>query len=359
MKILFAIQGTGNGHVSRAREILPHLKQHGKVDVLISGIHTEVELGHPVKFNLHGLGFVFGKKGGVDYLRTYQSLNIRRLLDDIRNFPVSSYDLIVNDFEPITAWACKLKGIKSVALSHQSSFLSPNTPTVADRWGWQSYILRNYAPTSDQVGFHFKKYDNFIHTPVIRSEIRKLEPLNLGHITVYLPAYNDQLLLKYFKKIPEVRWEVFSKHTKKPYQEANVNIYPIQNEQYNLSMSRAQGLLTGGGFEGPAEALFLGKKLAMIPMHNQFEQLCNAEAARKMGVRVIDIIDQNFVSNLKAWLSSSMVLKPYFPDETSKIIADLVQRYGYGEDYKPISDFSPLGAELCHPPYPHLEHMFF
>jgi UDP:flavonoid glycosyltransferase YjiC (YdhE family) len=32
MKILYAIQGTGNGHIARAFDVIPHLKRHGEVD---------------------------------------------------------------------------------------------------------------------------------------------------------------------------------------------------------------------------------------------------------------------------------------------------------------------------------------
>ena len=37
MKILYAIQGTGNGHLSRAIDVIPALKKIGQVDVLVSG----------------------------------------------------------------------------------------------------------------------------------------------------------------------------------------------------------------------------------------------------------------------------------------------------------------------------------
>lgn len=37
MKILYAFQGTGNGHLARAQEIIPILKKHALVDTLISG----------------------------------------------------------------------------------------------------------------------------------------------------------------------------------------------------------------------------------------------------------------------------------------------------------------------------------
>ena len=64
MKILYAIHRTGNGHISRARDIIPELQKKGVVDILISGPEADVELGYPVKYTLKGLSFVFGKKRG-------------------------------------------------------------------------------------------------------------------------------------------------------------------------------------------------------------------------------------------------------------------------------------------------------
>ena len=44
MKILFAIQGTGNGHLSRAKEIIPYLIKYADVDLLVSGTQSQIEL---------------------------------------------------------------------------------------------------------------------------------------------------------------------------------------------------------------------------------------------------------------------------------------------------------------------------
>ena len=62
MKILYAIQGTGNGHLSRARDIIPILQKNGELDILVSGIQTDVALPYPVKYKFKGLSFIFGKK---------------------------------------------------------------------------------------------------------------------------------------------------------------------------------------------------------------------------------------------------------------------------------------------------------
>ena len=60
MKILYAIQGTGNGHISRAREIVPILMKYADVDVLLSGTQADVKLQFPIKYKKHGLSFIFG-----------------------------------------------------------------------------------------------------------------------------------------------------------------------------------------------------------------------------------------------------------------------------------------------------------
>ncbi|MFD2147446.1 hypothetical protein [Mucilaginibacter antarcticus] len=63
MKILYAIQGTGNGHLSRSMDIVPLLKKMGDVDVLVSGMQGDLNLPFPIKYKLHGFGFIFGKSG--------------------------------------------------------------------------------------------------------------------------------------------------------------------------------------------------------------------------------------------------------------------------------------------------------
>ncbi len=189
MKILYAIQGTGNGHISRAREIVPLLQQHGEVDLLISGTQADVQLNQEIQYKLHGFSFVFGKKGGVDHYATWKSMDLPQFFKNTNSLPLENYNLILNDFEPVTAWACKRRGIESVGLSHQASFQSKKVPKPKSI-DWAQLVMKYYAPATHYVGFHFDRYDDFIYTPVIRSEIRNLSPVNFGHYTVYLPAIN-------------------------------------------------------------------------------------------------------------------------------------------------------------------------
>lgn len=320
MKILYAIQGTGNGHISRARDFIPALQSRAELDILISGTQFDVSLPQEIKYKFKGASFIFGKIGGVDYWETFKNLRPLTFANDIRKLDLKSYDFILNDFEPVSAWAGKIKKKPVIALSHQSSFLSPKTPRANFKDSFTEGLFRNYAPSNKQIGFHFEAYDDFINTPIIRKEIRALTSINKGHYTVYLPAYDDKLLVKYLSTIPEVHWEVFSKWERKGYTMGNVDIKPVSNEAFNTSMATCEGLLTGGGFEAPAEALFLKKKVLVIPMLGQYEQACNAEAIRRLGVPVLSIIDSNTISTIQNWVKHGEVVNVDFPDNLDNVV---------------------------------------
>lgn len=327
MKILFAIQGTGNGHISRAKDVYPILKQYGDVDVLISGIQADVDFPFPVKYKLHGLSFIFGRNGGIDFLSTLFKLKLFRLLKDIKSLPVEQYDLVINDFEPVSAWACKKKKKDCISLSHQCAVLHPSSPRPkkVDKLGLM--VLQRYAPTTHQYGFHFRAYAKNIFTPVIRKEIRNIEPTTLPHYTVYLPAYDDQSIIRMLSQYKNVDWHVFSKHNKKPIDKGNIKVRKIDNEAFIKSMASATGVLCGGGFEGPAEAVYLGKKLLVVPMKGQYEQQCNAAAVNNMGATLVPYFDKRAKDLIAHWIEKGKPIKADYPDMTAEIINSIIMTH--------------------------------
>jgi uncharacterized protein (TIGR00661 family) len=320
MKVLYAIQATGNGHISRATEIIPLLKKKCSVDILISGTEAEVDLDHEIKYRTKGLCYVFGKKGGIDFYETFKKMQSKRFLKEIKNIPVEEYDLVINDFEPVTAWACKKRNVPCIAMSHQYGVIHKNAPRPDkyDPLAW--LILRQYAPCKYGVGFHFKSYGNDVFTPVIRKAIRDAEITNEGHYTVYLPAYDEKKLIKFLSAFKDIQWHIFSKHTKKSFAEKNCIIKPIDNAAFAKSFTTCEGIICGGGFETPAEALFMGKKLLVVPMKNQYEQHCNAAGAKELGVPIIKSLKKKHIAKVENWLYNGEFIKVDYKDETEKII---------------------------------------
>lgn len=334
MKVLYAIQGTGNGHLSRARDIIPILQRKNiDLDLLVSGTQADINIPYPIKYKLNGLSFIFGKKGGVDVWETYLKANTLRIQKEIKSLPIQDYDLIINDFEPISAWACKLKHKTCISLSHQAAVLASSAPKPKNNDLMGHFILKNYAPTTHQYGFHFKKYDENIYTPVIRQDIREAKCKEKGHYTVYLPSYSDKKIMNLLKKTKNVKWEVFSKHNKEIIKQDNISIQPITNEAFVKSMANSSGILCGAGFETPAEALFMNKKLLVVPMKGQYEQQCNMAALKQMGVPVLKSIkDKNF-QLLMNWLETDKRVEVNYPDITSQIIEQL---FDESSNYKNI-----------------------
>jgi uncharacterized protein (TIGR00661 family) len=337
MKILYAIQGTGNGHVCRAQEIVPILSRKADVDVLISGIQSDVHLPLPVKYVFNGMSFIFGKKGGVDLFETYRKSHLKQLLNEIDSLPVEEYDLVISDFEPVSSWACEMKNKPCIALSHQSAVINKKSPQPKHRDPVGKAVMKMYAPSSVQYGFHFARYDENIFTPVIRRKVRETMIGDAGHYTVYLPAYSDRRIIKVLSECPDVQWEVFSKHFEHQFESSNIKLFPVSDELFISSLATSRGVLCGAGFETPAEALYLKKKLLVIPMKNQFEQHCNAAALRNIGVPVMKSLKMKHLPVLKEWLISEENVIVDYPDETEAVIdhilaAHLIPRHSPDEN---------------------------
>ncbi|MEQ9187816.1 MAG: glycosyltransferase family protein [Cryomorphaceae bacterium] len=332
MKILYGIQGTGNGHISRAMEIVPALMKRGHVDTLISGTDSELHLPFPIKHRYSGLGFVFGKNGGIDLLSTYKKNRLKRFYNEIRTLNLDSYDLIISDFEPVTAWASMLNKRSCVALSNQASLLSSRVPTVNNEDFVGKFIIRNYAPCPINFGISYARYDDNIYTPIIRKSLIESDVSNQGHFLVYLPAFSDKKIIQFLSQFKGVDWRVFSKRTKSKYQTLNLKFFPLDKNEFEREFLSAAGIVTAAGFGTTTEALHFGKKLLIVPQKHQYEQACNAKALEQMGVARIPSIKDKYMETVRPWLRSASPVHIKYPDVTEKLIDDILLSYPEGGD---------------------------
>jgi len=327
LKILYAIQGTGNGHMSRAQVFIPLLKQYGNVDILISSHDHDITLSHPVKFRINGLGFTFGKNGGINYWKSFWRFKLIRFFIDMYQFPLNDYDVVINDFEPLTAWLCKLKKKKIVSLSHHSSYQSKLAPRPQKTNWFNEKVLKYHSPCNAYYSFHFKSYDANIYTPIIRDEITNANIKNNGNILVYLPSYSSENLIPLFEKIQNKRFDIFCKHTSKNYTVKNINVHCISEKEYMNKLLNCEGVICNAGFETPAEAIYLGKKLLCVPMKGQYEQQCNAAALKQLGVLIVDKVDSNFDGIVKNWLLNSNIVQEKYPNQNQEIIDKVIAEF--------------------------------
>lgn len=326
MKILYGIQGTGHGHISRAREIIPQLSRYAELDVLISGYNCHMNLEGIEMIRKRGISLAYDSNGKVSYFKTALQLKPFSFITDIQSIQPENYDLVLSDYEPVTAWASIYSPTPTVALSHQASFLSNKSPRPAKKSLIAEKILSSFAPCKAAIGFHFHRYDKFILPPVIREEVLGLEPEHGKHITVYLPAFAPQKLLPVFKQFKSIDWHLFSPLCEEAYSSDNVLVCPVGNRPFLNSLKTAEGVVAGAGFETCAEAMFLGKKLLAIPIRNQYEQLCNAASLENMGVMTWNDTNLSSFSNrLSSWLTDANVVQLNEIADTGHLAEKLVR----------------------------------
>ena len=187
MKILYGVQGTGNGHISRARAMAAAFVKipNVKVQYLFSG-RPEANYFDMAAFGDYlvrrGLTFV-SHEGKVDLLKTAQSNNVWQFLLDVRQLDVSAYDLVISDFEPVSAHAAKRQGVPSLSISHQSAF-TYDVP-IYGQGLFDKFVMRHFAPTERKIGLHWYHFNQPILPPII--DLPDVESSRSGPILTYLP----------------------------------------------------------------------------------------------------------------------------------------------------------------------------
>lgn len=335
MRILYGVQATGNGHITRARVLAPELKKQGlEVDYLFSG-RAEDKYFNMDPFadyqTRRGLTFVL-EKGRLHWRKTLQQLNLYRYWQDVKQLDLSVYDLVISDFEPITAWAARKQGVRSIGIAHQYAFVYPVPGHV--RPGLMARMVNGFAPVDCSIGLHWHHFDQAILPPLIQPP--SLKPtLDENKVLVYLAFNTPQQLTNVFSRWPDYQFYIYSDVTQ-PVDSGNIHIRPFSRDGFQQDLSSCAGVVCNSGFGLISEAVQYGKKVLTIPLRGQLEQLGNAQVLEDLAMAtVMKAFDDQTISR---WLASdNPVPKPY-PNVASELA-----RWVASGSQQPISE---LAAEL-------------
>ena len=318
MKILYGIQGTGNGHITRARALVPALQRVGcEVDVLVSGRRREELFGAELFGDFQvkqGLTFAM-HHGHIDPLRTVLQAKPLTLLRDIRSLNLAGYDLVLSDFEPVTAWAARRQRVASVGVGHQYAFRYPvpkrgiNIPS--------RLVLKHMAPVDEPVGLHWHGFGQPLLPPILES-LPPPPPPERNKVLVYLPFEDTADLVQLFRPFNDQQVFIYCAVTA-PEQHGHVRLCPFSRAGFKADLADCASIVTGAGFELPSEALVLGKKLLVRPLAAQFEQESNAKALAQLGrARVMTRLEPEAVAML---LADPMPAPVQYPDVAAALAA--------------------------------------
>jgi uncharacterized protein (TIGR00661 family) len=151
MKIFYGVQGTGNGHITRARVMAKELYTTGfDVTFQFTGRAPDeffdMDIFNGYKYR-EGLTFNTDKEQ-VNYLKTASQARPIRFIQDIKALDLSSYDLVISDFEPVTAWAARIQRKTILGVGHQYAFNHDIPRTGSNPLA--NLVMKYFAPTDSR-----------------------------------------------------------------------------------------------------------------------------------------------------------------------------------------------------------------
>lgn len=344
MKILYGVQGTGNGHIARARAMCAALKEKNvEVDFLFSGRKAEQYFAMQVFGDYQtrrGLTFVT-EKGKVNYRQTMMQNSVIEFCKEISALDLSSYDLVLNDFEPVSAWAAKRQNKKLISISHQNAFRY-SVPLKGASW-LDKQVIRHFAPSSLYLGLHWHHFNQPILPPIVHTSKEQVDAQ--PYVLVYLPFECLEDISELLLRFSSQSFVCFHPQITVAQPIDNVQFFPLSLEEFHHYLNRCSGVIANGGFELPSEALTLGKKLLLKPLSGQFEQLSNVATLESLGLASsMEILDASIVRN---WLNEAPGESVEYPDVARAIVEWLLQ--GEWENTEKLA--SQLWSQVDFPSY--------
>jgi uncharacterized protein (TIGR00661 family) len=319
MRILYGVQTTGNGHIVRSRAMIKALRERGhEVHPLLSGPELtgrwSIEDFAPC-VQRRGLTFVT-ERGRLHYLRTASQLKLGRFVRDVFSFKPTDFDLVITDYEPLTARIAAVRGIPSIGIGHLYAFAS-DVP-LSSHNPFTRLIMRRFAPARHPLGLHWHHYGQAILPPTIPPDVPGPESAEEDLIVIYLPFEHLEDIEKLLAPLGEYRFLVYAKVIETPADRGHIGLRPISRTGFLEDLSRCAGVICNAGFSLVSEALHLGKKVLVKPLHGQIEQGSNALALAQLGFgQVMERLDTEAVRH---WLQAPAIEAQRYPDVLENVI---------------------------------------
>jgi len=318
MRILYGVQTTGHGHLVRSTPIIRQLRELGHaVDVVLSGPPPDplwlARIGAPLATRP---GFTFAADGGrIRYFRTVLRARPIRFIADVFHDPRPEPDLVVTDYEPITAWLARRRGLRSVGIGHQYAFAWPQVPRARGNLVTRS-VMDLFAPVSVPAGVHWGTFGAPVLPPTVDPEIRAIErgPVDTDLVVVYLGFEPLDRLVPLLEQFPKYRFHVYARVAAE-FSVRNLTICPISRPRFVADLARCAGVIANAGFTLTSECLHLGITVLVKPIDGQLEQESNALALERLSLGTVTRSLSR--QDVHAWLDTPAPSPQRYPDVTA------------------------------------------
>lgn len=294
-RIVYGVSGEGWGHAARSKVVLAHLERAGHDLVVVTydrGIRylkDRFPLFEVEGFNIATAdnrvsvartirdGLVHLVRGHPKYMALKKGL-----------FPKFEPDVVITDFEPMTAHLAKHFDLPLVTIDNQHMIRYVDFPLPAKlrpSWLLTEMVIGAFIPKPDLslvTTFFFGKAKNSktsLFPPILSEEIFRLAPSEGDDVVVYL-TYGYDTLMDTLKCFKDQRFLIYG--SGRAGSEGNLVFRPYGREGFLADLADGRAIIASGGFTLISEALYLRKPYLGIPVRNQFEQEINTYLVEKL-----------------------------------------------------------------------------
>ncbi len=319
-KIIYAVAGQGFGHSSRSHLIGQHLLQQGHELIFAGSSQSYKYLSKYFPGKVHeisGLFFVY-ENGNIN--------NAKTLMENIFNYPSShaknadvfknifepfAPDLVISDFEPFTAWWAWLNKIPYISIDHQHvltmcklqhdskdmfSRLAAHFVTKYYYTGARNYIILNFFKAQ------LTNKKAILLPPVIRQQVLAKKPSQGQHIVFYSTDCTfAQKLASILQNFPDYKFLIYGFDKERQYK--NCIFKKTSTETFLEDLASCKAVIATAGFSLISECLHFKKRMLLLPVLGQYEQILNAKYIEKLGYGMSSTkLDHTTLSNFLDFL---------------------------------------------------------
>jgi uncharacterized protein (TIGR00661 family) len=302
-RIIYGVAGEGYGHSTRSHVIAQRLLECGH-DLMLAGSNKSLTylreyFGDKVQ-EVFGLQFeiIDGRVAPfgtvMKNLRQYREMKrINRELYE-EHFEKHKPDLVISDFEPFCAWWAWRKDIPYVSLDNEHLLthcrlmheprnlwarIKAEAVTRSYYVGARAYVVLSFfdAPV--------KRRNVLVVPPVIRQPVMDMKPTDGNHIVVYSTAgHNSEDVARLLNTFGGQEFHVYG------YGRTDTvgccAFKPRSTEGFLADVACSKGVVASAGFSLLSECMHFRKKILVMPLEGQYEQMINADYVEALGLGV-------------------------------------------------------------------------
>jgi uncharacterized protein (TIGR00661 family) len=294
-RILFGVMGDAWGHVSQALAVAEALPQH---DFLFLGGGQTVSLRQMGRRVVEvPMLRTFYRNRGVDVGRTALNglktlFNWRRIVERVSRIASDFQpDLVLTTYEHFSPFAARRLGIPCLSLDNQHAVTKCAYPVPKGEFVSRLlyllplrllysradlFLITAFCPLEP-----LNRADTEVFPPFLRKAALKISPSRGDHLVVYQtsPRTSKRLFLSLLEINRECR--VYGLGERPP----NMNLVykGVSTNDLLQDLASCRYLITNGGYNLMAEALYFGKPVLSFPIPLAYEQFFNAHMLESSG----------------------------------------------------------------------------